>query len=147
MTLELIPVLYRQARAFVLAHHRHHPPTQGWLFGGGLARDGALVGVACVGRPVAAALQDGRTCEVTRLCVVEATPNGCSKLYAAAWRAAKAIGYSRIFTYILDSEPGTSLMAAGWRHDRLVRGQSWDRPSRPRTDKTPVQNKQRWVYP
>jgi hypothetical protein len=35
-------------------------------------------------------------------------------LYSAAWRAAKAMGYSRIITYTLLSENGASLRAAGW---------------------------------
>jgi hypothetical protein len=35
-------------------------------------------------------------------------------LYSACARAAKALGYGRIITYILESESGTSLRASGW---------------------------------
>jgi hypothetical protein len=35
-------------------------------------------------------------------------------LYGAAWRAAKALGYTRCITYIQGDESGASLRAAGW---------------------------------
>lgn len=47
----------------------------------------------------------------------------------------------RVGTYILKSEPGTSLKAAGWRLIGEVRGRSWSAPSRPRVDKHPTQDK------
>ena len=40
--------------------------------------------------------------------------NVCSFLYSRAARIAKEMGYAKIITYILESEPGTSLKAAGW---------------------------------
>lgn len=64
------------------------------------------------GRPVARHLDDGWTLEVNRLCT-DGTRNACSMLYAAAWRAARAMGYKRLIPYILDTESGTSLRAAG----------------------------------
>ncbi|VXC82011.1 hypothetical protein SPHINGOT1_20174 [Sphingomonas sp. T1] len=102
--------------------------------------DGALVGIAVVGRPVARALQDVLTMEVTRLCT-DGEANGCSMLYGAARRAAVAKGYRRGLTYILASETGASLRAAGWRFLWRVAGRSWDTPSRPRTDKHPTEDK------
>jgi hypothetical protein len=80
---------------------------------------------------------------VTRLCTL-GHKNAPSMLYAACWRAARAIGYRRLITYILDSEPGTSLRAAGWRCLGEVRGRSWSCDSRPRIDKHPTQGKLRW---
>lgn len=50
------------------------------------------------------------------------TPNACSILYAAAWRAAQPKGYRRILTYILETEEGASLRAAGWAVLRNFRG-------------------------
>jgi hypothetical protein len=44
-------------------------------------------------------------------------------------------------TYILASETGASLRAAGWRFLWHVPGRSWDTPSRPRTDKHPTEDK------
>lgn len=44
--------------------------------------------------------------------------NVCSVLYAAAARAAQALGYERIQTYIFEAEHGASLKASGWRFER-----------------------------
>jgi hypothetical protein len=96
-----------------------------------------------VGRPVARGLQDGWTLEVVRL-ATDGTPGACSALYSAAWRAARAQGYRRLVTYILAEESGISLRAAGWKEVAAVRGRSWHCPSRPRVDKTPLQDKIRY---
>jgi hypothetical protein len=98
------------------------------------------VAVAVVGRPVARALDDGLTMEVTRL-ASDGHPNACSMLYAAARRAAEAKGYRRGLTYTLASEGGASLRAVGWAKLWDVKGRSWDCPSRPRSDKHPTVDK------
>lgn len=100
-------------------------------------------GVAIIGNPVARMLDDGWTAEVTRLCTT-GERNACSILYAAAWRACRALGYRRLVTYILDSEPGTSLRAAGWQCVGEAGGGSWGRADRPRVDKHPTQGKLRF---
>jgi hypothetical protein len=130
----LTPITFRVACAFIDAHHRHHTAPRGYLFGIGLSKSRELVGVATVGRPSARLLQDGFTAEVTRLCVLDNQPNACSKLYAACWRAARALGYTRLVTYILESESGTSIKAAGWQLIGATRGGSWSRESRQRLD-------------
>lgn len=112
--LELIPMTLREANAFVEQHHRHHKPVVGHKFSIGVSDGEKVVGVAIVGRPVGRFLDDGWTLEVTRLCT-DGTHNACSMLYAAAWRAARAMGYRRVVTYILESETGASLKAAGWK--------------------------------
>ena len=129
-----------EANAFVREHHRHHKPVVGHLFSLGAAMNGVIVGVAIVGRPVARLRDDGTTAEITRL-ATDGTRNACSFLYGASARAAFGLGFKRVGTYILASEPGTSLTAAGWRQIAEVRGQSWSRPSRPRVDKHPTQAK------
>lgn len=89
-------------------------------------------------------LQDGFTCEVTRL-ATDGTTNACSMLYGAARRAAKSLGYRRIITYVLASETGNSLRAAGWvKSKQASAGGSWDRPSRKREDNHPTEPKTRW---
>lgn len=142
--LTVVPCELDEANAFVQLHHRHHPPVRGHKFSLAIA-DGAnnVRGVAIVGRPVARGNQDGWTLEVTRL-ATDGCPNACSALYSAAWRATRALGYRRLCTYILASEPGTSLKAAGWRVVAEVRGRSWSCPSRPRVDLHPLQHKIRW---
>lgn len=114
---QVVPITLRKANDFVAAFHRHTGRTarNGGKFAIGLAKGGKLAGVAIVGNPLSATLMDGRTAEVLRLCVVsEAPESACSKLYAACWRAWKAMGGTRMVTYTLESEPGTSLRAAGW---------------------------------
>jgi hypothetical protein len=141
--LYLVPVTLREAHAFVAANHRHHEPAQGGLFAIGVAAGGIIVGVAIVGRPVARRLADDFTAEVTRLCTTGAH-NACSMLYAAAWRAARAIGYCRLITYTLATEDGGSLRGAGWKCLGETRGGSWSRQARPRVDTHPTQAKLRW---
>jgi hypothetical protein len=95
--------------------------------------DGVLHGVAVVGRPIARLFDNGQTLEVTRT-AADGTRNCNSLLYGAAWRAAKALGYTRLITYTQAGETGASLRAAGWRvlAERPA-NPGWDRPSRPRT--------------
>jgi len=148
----VIPISISDACEFVAQHHRHHRPPPGGLFAVGVAtiedprfvRAAArVVGVAIVGRPVARGNDDDWTAEVTRLCT-DGTQNACSMLYSACWRAARALGYRRVITYTLASEPGTSLRAAGWLEVGRVRGRSWHCQSRPRVDRHPLQEKIRW---
>jgi hypothetical protein len=137
------PITFKEACAFIRKHHRHHKPPTGWMFGCAVNDGEKVVGVATVGRPVARMLQDGYTLEVNRLCT-DGTPHVASKLYAACWRAAKALGYRRLITYTLASESGTSLRAAGWREVYRTKGGSWDTPSRPRVDTHPTEQKTLW---
>lgn len=135
MGLRLVPVSFAEACAFVAAWHRHHVPPRGHKFSVGVARDGVLCGVAMVGRPVARSYDDGLTLEVNRT-ATDGTPNANSKLYGAAWAAAKALGYSRLITYTQAGESGASLRAAGYRVVAELRARKgWDVPSRPREDR------------
>lgn len=118
MKLRAVPMTLAEANAFVANFHRHNKPVAGARFSIG-ASDGAdLVGVAIVSRPVARMLQaqGGEVAEVTRCCVRDDAPKGaCSFLYAACWRAWRAMGGLRLVTYTLQSESGASLRGAGWR--------------------------------
>ena len=156
----IIPIVLDEANAFVAQHHRHRGPVVGAKFciaaaarfeigdkrpggaGYGMHMD-SIVGVAIVGRPVARSMDDGWTLEVNRLCT-DGTKNACSMLYAAAWRAAKALGYTKLITYTLANETGVSLRAAGWHVVAEVKGRSWSCASRPRVDTEPHQDKLRW---
>ena len=138
----LTPITLREANAFVDRHHRHHKAVTGHKFSIGCSQDGQLVGVAIMGRPVSRYLDDGLTLEVNRLCTTE-EKNVCSMLYAAA-RAAKAMGYRKIITYTLDTEPGTSLRAAGWMCAGPAGGVRWTGSRRPAADLCPPQKKLRY---
>jgi hypothetical protein len=131
------------ARAFVAEHHRHHTPPVGHLFSLGAYEGERLCGVAIVGRPVSRHRDDGLTAEITRLCT-DGTRNAASFLLGRAAKAAFALGFTRIGTYTLKREPGTSLVAAGWTKIAEVVGRSWDTPSRRRTDKHPTEDKLLW---
>lgn len=109
MTLEV-------ANDFVRRLHRHNKPVAGSKFSIGVMGE-QLHGVAIVGRPVAPRLDDGMTVEITRVCT-DGTRNACSMLYGACRKAARAMGYERIFTYTLPEEGGASLRAAGFRLDK-----------------------------
>ena len=143
--LTLTPINLKTANAFVQQYHRHHKPTRGHKFSIGVSENGALVGVAICGRPVARRLDDGYTLEVNRLCT-DGTPNACSILYAAAYRAARAMGYHKVITYILDTENGTSLKAAGYTCEGRAGGLEWNGAKAPKqADQYPRQMKTRWV--
>ena len=113
-----------------------------WIFHVACGTD-HVCGVATVGRPVARGLDDGWTCELTRL-ASDGCRNVCSYLYRAAWRIAVTKGYAKMVTYTLASEPGTSPRAAGMRLVGEVNGRTWSCKSRPRVDKHPTQDKLRW---
>lgn len=151
---EIRPISLKEANRFIVENHRHHDKVQGHKFSEGLYVDGELVGVACVGRPVARHLDDGLTVEVTRLCT-NGYRNACSALYGRCARIAKEMGYNRIITYILEEESGVSLKASGWKYDGVAGGGDWTRKARKRetientlfgeVKKYPTAQKQRWI--
>ncbi len=142
MALQLQPINFKEACDFVRLHHRHLHPPQGWKFGIAVNDGDKVVGVITVGRPVARALDDGWTLEVTRCCT-DGTRNVPSMLYGAASRAAFALGYKRLITYTLTSEPDTSLRCANYRVVGETKGSHWDQ-SRPREINYPAGPKTLW---
>lgn len=143
--LKAVPIELKAANDFVSRLHRHHAPVHRDKFRvAAIREDGELCGVVQIGRPVSRKLDDGKTAEVVRLCT-DGTHNACSFLYARAASAAKALGYQRIITYILEAEDGASLRAAGWKYDGMTSGGSWDRASRPREQKAPICRKKRYI--
>ena len=128
--LKLKPVSLREANEYVKQRHRHHKPVVGHKFSIGCEADGELVGVVIAGRPVS-------------LCT-NGTQNACSFLYAAAARAAAAMGYDRIITYTLDTENGASLRASGWTCQGQAGGLRWTGKRKPKEDRYPAQMKLRY---
>lgn len=142
--LSIIPCELSEANAFVNQHHRHHKAVVGHKFSIAVIDEAEVIrGVAIVGRPVARMLDNGLTLEVTRV-ATDGCANACSALYGACRRAAFALGYKRLITYTLDTEPGTSIVASGWKLIGEAGGGSWSHKSRPRVDKHPLQGKLRW---
>lgn len=143
MGLQVVPISLKEANAFVEMHHRHHKPVVGHKFSIGASDGEKIVGVAIVGRPVSRHLDDGWTLEVSRCCT-DGTKNACSLLYGAAWRAARAMGYKKIVTYILVSEHGSSLKASGYKCVGQAGGLRWTGKRRPEVDLCPAQMKLRF---
>lgn len=128
------PISLKLAQEYVRQNHRHNRPPTGHKFSVGLYDGEQLVGVATAGRPVARALDDGLTLEVTRTCT-DGTRNANSMLYGAIVRAARALGYTRCVTYTQGAESGASLRGAGWTvAAQLPARAGWDAPSRRRAD-------------
>lgn len=129
------PLDLKQANAYVLANHRHNTKVVAHRFSIGVYDGSRLCGVAICGNPIARELCDGLTLEVLRCCT-DGTKNACSKLYGACARIARDMGYKKIVTYILDSEPAITMSASGWvlEADKCGgRKNGWDTPTRPRT--------------
>lgn len=131
--LEVTPINFDEANAFVSKHHRHHKPVVGCKFVVAVSECGDVKGVAMVGRPVSRHLDNGWTLEVNRCCT-DGTRNACSMLYGTAWKVAKALGYKRLITYTLPEEGGASLRGAGWHLVGERGGGNWNTRSRPRID-------------
>jgi len=142
--MKLVRIELKEANQFISKTHRHHKPVVGHRFSIGAEHNGKLVGVVVVGRPVARMTDQRNIAEVTRLST-DGTDNACSFLYGAAARVAKELGFHSIQTFILESEPATSLKATGWICAGPSAGGDWNRPSRGdrRTDQ-PMQPKIKW---
>ena len=142
--MKIVPLTLAEANALVMQWHRHHKKVQGHRFSIGAKVGDELVGAAIVGRPVARSLDWHKVAEVTRL-VTNGHKNACSFLYSAVARICREMGYERVQTYILGSEPGTSLLAAGWHlSHRTSESHRWTNRANRRSDQ-PVEAKQCWV--
>ena len=150
--MELVPITLRDANRFVNEHHRHNEQTRGWKFGTSLVVNGEVVAVGIAGRPSGRGLDQYRSVEITRVCVVDGHRNACSKLYGALCRAATALGYTTAYTYTLAEEDAASVKASGFVLDaELGARETWDTPSLRRQDETlfgprkrPAGAKRRW---
>lgn len=122
----VVPMTLSQVNDLISRWHRHHKPVQGHRFSiGARLPDGSICGAAVVGRPVSREVDQYSVAEVTRL-VTNGYPNACSFLYGACARIAKEMGFTSIQTYILETESGVSLKAAGWKRVRNTSGGSWN---------------------
>ena len=134
MCLTIKPLDLKAANEYVLKNHRHNGKVLVHRFSLGCYDGERLCGVAIVADPLARKLCDGLTVEVRRCCT-DGTPNACSILYGRCARVAKDMGYEKIITYLLQSEPGTTMRASGWYLEEANAGggaKGWNVPSRPR---------------
>ena len=151
--MKIRPITLREANAYVAQNHRHNQATSGHKWSIACYDGDRLCGVAICGQPIARKLYDGLTIEIRRVCT-DGTRNACSMLYGACCRVAKAMGYQRVITYTLQSEPGASLRASNFTDCGEAGGATWNVPSRPREvvqetlfgseRKYPDEKKRRW---
>lgn len=129
-----VPVTLREANDFVVSYHRHNGRTSrnGGRFAIGCSDGERMLGVAIVGNPLSATYMDGYTAEVLRVCVLPDAQRGANSfLYAACWRACRAMGFRRLITYTLTTESGASLRGAGWQVLHTTQGHNdWAAKSR-----------------
>lgn len=155
--LRVVPLHLREANSLVAKLHRHHSPIRVAKFSIGVALGDNLIGAAICMRPASRALDDGKTIEVARVAVEEPTDgptdprrNACSFLYGACARIAREMGFSKIQSYILDSEPGESVRGAGWMLEKTgcggtPQGNRTNRPNGHEVTETTFTKKQRWA--
>lgn len=144
MNLEIKPIHLRPAAEFVKNYHRHNIPPVGGKFAVACYDDDRLCGVAICGRPTARRSDDGVTLEIYRNCT-DGTRNACSKLYGACCKVARAMGYRRVVTYTLESEPGTSLRASGFNCEGQAGGLNWTGTRHRDYFVAPPEMKNRWT--
>ena len=143
------PVTFAAMRAFVGEHHAHCAPPVCWRYGAAIYNGRTLIGVLSIGNPIAPALMSRGWVEVNRLCIrrdlaPQLAWNACSQLYGYAAREAAKRGFRKIITYVRADEPGTSLVAAGWVSESVVRGRSRSSARRPRSNQNSWVDKVRW---
>lgn len=140
--MRIAPITVKQARRLVREWHRHLPDLQGGLFAAQLIDGDECIGVAIAGNPPRVWQGTGRI--VISRVATTGTRNGCSMLYGALCRAAKALGYLEAWTYTLPEEPGTSLLAAGFEFMGYTDGGTHSRPCRSRQPPVRGDKKKRW---
>jgi hypothetical protein len=145
--LTLTPTILEDAKRFVSEVHRHHGPPVSHRFSVGCRDEaGTLRAVMVMGRPVARKTDQYAVLEVARV-ASDGCPNACSFLYGAACRIHRVHGFVFAQTFTLPTEPGTSLVAAGWKPVAITQSskKGFDVPTRPRdSSKSPTGPKVRW---
>ena len=129
-----IPMELREANEFVLKYHRHNKDVLIHKFSIGLLKDGVLIGVGIVGRPVSRMLDVRGTIEIRRVCIIEGNPNANSIMYSRIKKIAFLLGYTKLITYTLQSESQSSLKGIKARIVAKTKPESWNRKNRPREE-------------
>lgn len=147
--LQIRPVAFSRAQAFVRDHHAHCGPPIVARFSASVWNGYSQLGVAMVANPVARALCGRGTLEVTRLCVRRDVPaalrrNAASKLLG--WCAAETArrGWRHLVTYTRIDEDAASVRAAGFVEESRVRARGWHSRARARSNSNAWVDKVRW---
>lgn len=149
MSIEVVPMTVKEAKRRVKQWHRKLEDMTGGMFAAGISEGGELRGVAVAGNGARVWNAQGKLV-ISRVAVEEredgkGVRNGCSRLYAALSRAAEALGWREVWTYTLPSEPGSSLVGAGFENMGLTKPDAnWGRRGRPRDPAKLQGEKVRW---
>lgn len=118
------PVTRAFARALVALHHSHHAAHTVDVFPIGAFVGVEFAGLVVAGTPIAGALDDGTTWEVTRLCCMTGAPKyTASRLLGRIARVADAAGVDRIVSYTRTDERGSCYLASGYAPVAIVRAE------------------------
>ncbi len=126
----IVPISLKEANAFVVEHHRHNTKVVTHKVSIGLRKGDELIGVGIGAQPIARMLDDGKTFEIRRVCVLPGYKNACSKLLARLKNIAQLMGYEKIITYTLKEESGSSLRAVNARQVAKTPPGMWNRKGR-----------------
>jgi hypothetical protein len=133
MNYKFKPISLKSANNFVSQYHRHNKPVAGHKFSIGLTDDtGQLIGVGICGRPVARMLDDSKTLEISRVCVIPEHKNANSMIYGRLVKIARLFGFEKIITYSLTTESAATMKAIGAVKENTVKPREWSCPSRQR---------------
>lgn len=144
----MVPITKNDARAFIERHHSHHnAPIQAIMWAAVEFKD-QVVCVGCLERPKARVTASStKTVEITRVASDGSAKNAASKCIAHISRAALALGYTRLISFTLLGEAGTSYRAAGWRVTGLTPPRKgWSSSGRPRARAQQKGAKVRWEF-
>jgi hypothetical protein len=153
--LRVVPLDLKQANELVAKLHRHLKPIQVAKFSIGAVKGSRLIGVAICMRPASRVLDDGKTIEVCRVATYDKehenfVKGACSFLYGACAKVSREMGFEKIQTYILETEPGMSLRGAGWTLEKTkcggtAQGKRTNRPNGHEVTPVTFMKKQRWA--
>lgn len=149
------PLSIRDADVFVSANHRHNKAAANGKFAIGcyiilFVTNGIwykMIGVGIGGRPRSRHLDNGVTFEVYRVCTV-GHKNATSFIYSKMKKIAQLMGYTKIITYTLQIESGSSLKAIGAVIEKhSEHGKQWNDSGQTKRSYQPVseQLKFRWA--
>lgn len=125
------PVTRDVGRAFVAKYPSHHRAHVGHRVSLGAFVAGELVAVVVLGNPVAVALDDGETWEVTRHCCGPCAPRyTASRLLGRATRLGIAAGLTRLVSYTRIDERGSCYLASNWTPVEVTKGRPHDSGNR-----------------
>ena len=140
-----VPITLKQANAYVKLLHRHNKELPvAKMAVAAVFDDGVVHGVAIAGAPKGRGADKPGVIEVSRVCT-DGTRDCCSFLYGRLLRAAKALGYHRAITYTLESEPGSSLRASGWKPEAHLKARSWPEERGGSATHSSAEGKVRWA--